>query len=466
MARRSGLGKRLGRAFALQALAIGVTAIVSVWAAAFTIEEVLIEQALAQEAAYYWEARAARADFPVPDTLNLTGYLAPGGDDGAFPSPLRALPPGYHRLSSAADLTVVYVEERDGDRLALVFDGEQVRELSFYFGLVPLGLLLTALYLAAWLAYRAARRAVSPVEWLAREVHRLDPEHPDANAFAAERLPGNPDTEVVDLSDALGRLARRVNEFLERERNFTRDASHELRSPLTVIRLAADMLLSEQELTRPARNSVRRIKRAADDMEELTEAFLLLARESERGLSLEPVWVNDVVAEEVDRVRALAGERALELRLEEDCRMQLVTSDKVLSVMLGNLLRNAVNYTEEGQVVAQVGDGFVAIADSGPGIPREEVHEVFRPFFRGGAGSARRGTTTAIPPPVDTAAQRPAATAAPGRRPRGGHGVGLTIVKRFSDRFGWPVRIDSTPGLGTRVVVEFPDAEVHRLVAD
>ena len=447
MVARGGLGRRLDRAFLVQVVGIGLTALVSVWAAAFTIEEVLVKQALAEEAGYFWDARARDAGFPVPDTRNLTGFFARAGDEAALPSDLRGLTPGYHRLSSDVDVTVAFIEERGGDRLALVFDGEQVRELSVYFGLVPLGLVLTLLYLAAWLSYRAARRAVSPVEWLAREVHRLDPEHPDASAFSPDRLPGRPDTEVVDLADALGRLTGQVNQFLERERNFTRDASHELRSPLTVVRLAADMLLSEQELERPARNSVLRIKRAVDDMEELTDAFLLLARESERGLALEPVWINDVVAEEIERARVLLRERPVTLRLVAEYRLQVLTSDKAVSVLVGNLLRNAVNYTDEGEVLVHIGRGYVEISDSGPGIPSEEVDKVFRPFYRAGETPAPGGG--GVP-----------------ARPRGGHGVGLTIVKRFSDRFDWPVRIESRPGEGTRVVVEFPDAQLAELCSE
>lgn len=444
-----GLGRRLGRAFLLQAVAIGVTAVVGVWAAAVTIEQVLIKQALEQEAEFYWALRARRPDVPSPTTLNLTGYLAESGDERNFPQTLRGLATGYHRFASSADFSVVYVSENGADRLALVFDGEQVRKLSVLFGLAPLGLVLVVLYLAAWMSYRAARSAVSPVEWLAREVHRLDPEHPDAGVFSADRLPGRPDIEVVDLADALGRLARRVTEFLDRERNFTRDASHELRSPLTVIRLAADMLLFEQELDHPARNSVLRIKRATNDMEELTEAFLLLARESLHGLSVEPVDLNELLAEEVERAQLLAGTRPLQVRMVAECNMQLDASQKVLSVMLGNLLRNAVNYTEEGEVLARVGRGFVEITDSGVGMAREEVDKVFRPFYR--AGASEQSASAGAP-------SGPRSGAESMQRPRGGHGVGLTIVKRLSDRFSWPVRIDSTPGVGTRVVVEFPDA--------
>ena len=203
--------------------------------------------------------------------------------------------------------------------------------------------------------------------------------------------------------------------------------------PETVIKIAADMLLSEQELDRRARNSVLRIKRSATDMEELTEAFLLLARESEQGLSLEPVCVNDVVDYELERARELIGEKPVKVVRTADCRLVVQASEKVLSVLVGNLVRNAFSYTDAGTVRLEVTRDSFVIEDSGVGIPDEKVQQVFEPFFRGDS------------------------------RKRGGHGVGLTIVKRLSDRFGWPVHIDSAVGIGTRVVVEFPDAACERL---
>ncbi len=204
MSTRGGMRRRLGRAFLLQASAIGVTAVIGVWVAAFTIEQVLVKRALQQEANYYWALRDQSPELPTPRTRNLTGYLAVDGDEREFPPALRGLTLGYHRMpNSDADFTVAYIAEQGSDRLALIFDGEQVHELSLFFGLAPLAFVLAMLYLAAWLSYRAARLAVSPVEWLAREVRAVDPEHPDPAAFSPERLPGRPDTEVVDLSEAL-----------------------------------------------------------------------------------------------------------------------------------------------------------------------------------------------------------------------------------------------------------------------
>ena len=426
MSRRVGLGERFGLAFLVQAVLIALAAILGVYAAAFSIEEVLIKQALRKEAGYFWEKHRRDNGFPLPDTLNLTGYKTVDGDTSQVPGSLRQLETGFHHLPTQSDFSVVYVTEMEGERLFLVFDGEQVRELALYFGLVPLASVLVVIYLLTWFGYKLSRRALSPILFLSREVHKMDPEAPDAAVFSASSLPGSPDPEVVALADALARLTKRINEFAERERNFTRDASHELRSPLTVIKIAADMLLSEQELDTPARNSVLRIRRAAGDMEELTDVFLLLARESEHGLSTEDVCVNDLISEELERARVRLGSKPVDVQVKSGCRLVTEASDKVLSVLFGNLIRNAFDYTDSGAVEIRVEPGSVSIQDTGRGISEKEVDQVFEPFYSAGG------------------------------RQRGGHGVGMTIVKRLSDRFGWPVSISSELGVGTRVLVEFP----------
>jgi signal transduction histidine kinase len=142
---------------------------------------------------------------------------------------------------------------------------------------------------------------------------------------------------------------------------------------------------------------------------------------------VERVSVNEVVATERDRARPLAEGRPVELKLQADCLLVVEAPEKVLSVMLGNLLRNAVAYTEQGIVRVTISAQGVEIEDTGVGLPPERVRDLRRPFLRGTH-----------------------------RHP--GHGVGLTIVHRLSDRFGWPVTIDSEPGRGTRVSVQFPTA--------
>jgi signal transduction histidine kinase len=423
----SGVRARLGRAFLLQAAFIGAAAVVGVFLASLLLESVLIRQALREEVAHFWQQRERDPAFPLPATVNLTGYL------GTAPPPIAGLPPGHHERVIDGVETVVYVTDRAGQRLYLVFDRSGVGKLATVFGLLPLAMVLLVLYLSTWLAFRASRRAFSPVIALARAVRGLDPAAPDPTQLDPARLPRDADDEVRELAEALTRYAQRLNEFVARERDFTRDASHELRSPLTVIQLAAGMLETDTGLSEASRRSVARIARAARDMEELTSAFLLLARESQTGLPFESTSVNDVLADELDRARLLAAGRPIESRLSATHRLSVDAPEKVLPVLLGNLLRNAFSYTDAGEVTVDVGAGSVVIRDTGVGIAPEQLDAMYQPFVRGDTGR------------------------------RGGHGVGLTIVRRLSDRFGWPVTIDSGPGVGTRVEIRFPDARSEPL---
>ncbi len=424
-----GLKRRISRTFLLQAAAISLAAVVSVYLAATVIKHVLVTEALRLEAEHFWQRRAGDPAFALPDTRNLTGLLSRVGGESQLPEGLRDLGDGFHEVPSGAGFTTVYVATRDDQRLYLVFDGERVNELAAYFGVLPLIIVLVVLYLSVWLAYRASHRAVSPVTWLAREVNRLDPDAPNAEPFAAQHLPVDADEEVRVLAAALAGLAKRLDAFVERERNFTRDASHELRTPLTVLRVAADTLMERDDLSTPARQTVQRIKRSTRDMEDLVEAFLLLARECETGLGVQRVCINDVVDAELEQLKLISADKPLQVALHSDCRLWVRGPDQALSSLIGNLLRNAFSYTDAGHISVHIGPNHVVIEDSGVGMDAQGVEQAFEPFFRG----------------------------QPSRR--GGHGVGLTIVRRFSDRFHWPVSIDSKPGVGTRVRVEFADAE-------
>lgn len=419
-----GVGARLSRTLLLQVAFISLAAILGVLLAKFMLEDVLIRQALRDEATHFWERRGIIADFPLPDTRNLTGYM------DNIPYEFRDLEPGFYNLQKTDAHGLVLVDEQRDQRLVLVFDGRRVDVLAFWFGLVPLALVLLGLYLSAWLGFRASRRAVSPIIALAREVRELDLESPHNHAFDHDWIPDNADDEVRVLSDAMERFIRRLNEFIARERQFTRDASHELRSPLTVLRMAADLLDSDPSLGKTGRKSLARIKRATRDMEELIGAFLLLARENESGLPSEDLCINDIVARELKNARMLAEDKPIESRIEQQCKLLIEAPEKVLSVLIGNLLRNAFSYTEAGKVEVRILPQKVIIEDSGVGISEDKLRQIYEPFVQG--DNSRRG----------------------------GYGVGLTIVRRLSDRFDWPVRITSEVGIGTRVEISFPDARV------
>ncbi len=416
----------LGRAFLLQVGLISIAAVVGVFIAGALLERSLIRAALTDEVAHFWRQRDADPRFQLPNTRNLRGYFHEN-----VPAALRDMPVGNEYWEKDGVRYLVNVTERNGQRLYLVFDRSNVNRLATYYGLVPLAGALLVLYVSAWFAFHRVRRAVSPMIALARKVRELEADPANIARVQALQVPDGADDEVRELTGALLRYSQRLALFLERERQFTRDASHELRSPLTVIRMAASLLLDDAGLTPAQRRTAERIQRACQDMEALTHAFLLLARETETGLPLEAVCVNEVLVEELERARTLAVDKPVTSALHGTHRLYLDAPEQVVSILLGNLLRNAFLYTESGEVTIHIGDGVVIIRDTGVGIPADEIDAMFRPFVRGEASL------------------------------RGGHGVGLTIVQRLSDRFGWPVRITSERGVGTTVEVSFPDGRSH-----
>jgi len=340
------------------------------------------------------------------------------------PPELAGFEPGFHRLDEPRE-TIVYVNERNGERIYLQFEAEQVDQLVLIFGTVPLALALIVIYLSTWAAYRVSRRAVSPVVNLARSVRRLDPASPDPSMLQTDDI-GDSDEEIRVLAGALEDLVVRIREFTERERQFTRDASHELRTPLTVIKMALDRLDRDEGLGEESRQTLQRIRNSAEDMESLTKAFLLLARELDQGLAREWIDVNAVVADELERARLVMPD-APQSHVEARDRLWVFAPEKIVESVIGNLLRNALAYTDQGEVRVEIRGDEVVIADTGPGMTEEEIGRVFKPFVRR-------------------------------QRRRGGYGVGLTIVKRLTERFGWPLEIESEPGRGTRVSVRFPGA--------
>jgi signal transduction histidine kinase len=423
MNNRKGLIHKINRAFIIQGFFISIAALLSVFFAKVVLEETLIKEAIKQEGDYFWSKYDSDNAFPLPDTQNLTGYF----NADSLPDSIRAslpLKPGFHESPDSS--IVVYKTSESNRDLYLLYHRDQVDTLAMYYGLVPLTLILIFLYTTLWFSYRFSRRMVSPVSWLADQVNSIDFTAKEITLSKLNDIPFETDDEIQLLADSITHLGERLDSFIERERNFTRDASHELRTPLTVIRIANDMLQNEASLSPLALKSIEKIKRATDDMEDLTEAFLLLARESDNALSVDSVNVNDIVYEEIERAEPFNRLKNLPVNVTENHKLITTASDKVLSVLLGNLIRNAILYTESGTIEITITHNSVIIEDSGIGMSKEQIEKIFKPHYRASSNNNR------------------------------GHGVGLTIVKRLSERFHWPLDIKSFPNMGTKIEVSFP----------
>ncbi len=420
-----GLPRKIKLAFIGQALVATLVISLGVLLGGIIVRQSLLHSMLQQEASAFRNAHRQDAAHPLPRTRMLTGYLVPASGQGAgLPEQLRGATPGLHAFRSNGP--VVYVDPDPAGTLYLLYDSRMIDRAVFITAATSLLLALLAMYLTSWLTYRTSNRLVAPVSWLVNVVTHWDPRHPDAAALASDRLPPESAMEVRRLAHALRGLARRIGEFVQRERDFTRDASHELRTPLTVIRVATDLMLAEPELAPRQKRSLTRVQRAARDMEAVIEAFLVLARESEVEPQCERLPVREIVEKEVERARPVIEGRPISISVQDRGAPELFAPRHVLNVMVGNLLSNATRYTERGQIIVMLAPDRIEVRDSGIGMDPDALSKAFDPFFR-----------------VDTDRLE-------------GKGIGLSIVRRLGERFGWPVSLSSTLGEGTTAVIHFP----------
>lgn len=426
MTSRSSAGKQWLTGVTLQLGAIMLCVILTVFAASWVVQNVMISRTLEREATTFLDRFQENPKVSPPLTANLTGYFRPEGREVPIPDYLSKLPPGFSLLDEYQDGLVGYVKTDEAGTVYLVYNRNPLMQEAIWFGLIPLAIVLVIAYLITWMSFRMSHRAVSPLIRLARRLENLDLNRPDQALFDLSDLKMASDKEVAVLANSLDHLNQRLNRFVERERNFTRDASHELRSPVTVIQMATEMLLDEGQLGDYERRTVMRISSVARDMQALTEAMLVLARESGEGLAIKEIDINEIINDEIRRYSYLVKNKQVNLQVHTNGRLLIQGPPSVASVMISNLIRNACAYTDEGEVNIYVGEDSITVDDTGVGMSDADVEKAFKPYFRG----TRTG--------------------------KGGHGVGLTIVKRLSDRFNWPVEIQSELGVGTRATIRFP----------
>lgn len=425
---RSGtLRTNLVRVFLLQVLAISLAVVLGVFGAAKVVENILVQEALDGEADHYWALYRANPAHPRPDTLNLRGYLRQERYGDEIPAWLAGAEPGFRRIDNGESQPLVHISDLSGEhgdaRLYLVFDEIQVSRLAMFFGVVPLSMVLLLAYTVAWIGYRLSRNAVSPLVQLANRVKAFDARSGDLKDLDFQ-VSAQSNSEVQILAGALQQFIERVNRFLSRERNFTRNASHELRTPLAVMRANLDALqrraTDQPDLAVP----LERMQRTVRDMEKLLETLLILAREDESNLPREAIIINDLVVERIEQISRALDNAEVSVRLEADSLVQLQAPPKVLAIVIDNLLRNAITYTGKGEVVVRIRADGLTVSDNGPGMSEDLLQRAFEPFERG-----------------ETSAR--------------GFGLGLTIVKRLCDRFGWHITMSSTPGTGTTAVLQW-----------
>ncbi len=285
--------------------------------------------------------------------------------------------------------------------------------------------ILVALILATiggWVIVRSALSPVSQITGTARVI--------EAGSDLHRRVDySGPMDEIGQLADTFDHMIEHLDKVFQAQKHFVADASHELRSPLTVIRGNLDLLkrhISEED----RRESLRAIETETARMAKVTNDLLALAElESGQPVKQEKVALKDIVLEELKRTQHMAGNRKIIIGSQEN--LEVMGDTDRLGQILGNLVDNAIRYTPDGGTItlSLFRDGEWArleVADTGIGIAPEHLPHLFDRFYR-----------------VDKARSRVS----------GGTGLGLSIVKGIAEHHGGRVTVTSKPGKGSTFTV-------------
>ncbi|MGB0722171.1 MAG: sensor histidine kinase [Gammaproteobacteria bacterium] len=417
--RTSSLRNRVALAFAVFGALVSLLLAVTIYVGSHNLEAGLIDDTLTAELEDYIARRARNPRSPPEHTTTISAFVvAPAGGTDPLPEAVRTLSPGFH------DIAINGVAHRAAARavgdqtFVVVYELSAVQQRERGFKLLLIGSVLLVTLASALMGRWLAQRTLAPVTELARRVARLQPE--DAPTALADEFRWD---EVRALARDFDVYRNRLHAFIQREQLFTGDISHELRTPTTVIQGAAELMRLDARLDAKNRARVERIHRASSEMHEISSALLALAREQgEDDSAPHRASALTVIDEQVGRYRAIFAHKPVRLSVNLEAAAPLDVDRPAFSITFGNLLRNALGFTDQGEVTVTMTGSTISIEDTGPGLGSADPDALFAPFSRG----------------ADS----------------GGTGIGLSLVWRLCERRGWRIRLRNRSGGGTLATLE------------
>jgi len=285
-------------------------------------------------------------------------------------------------------------------------------------------LILVSLYLS--MRYLAGK-SIEPLEKISLKTNQITQQNLN------ERVPetGTND-EIGQLTRAINSLLGRLEQAMQREKQFTSDASHELRTPLAVLRGTLEVLIRKPRSAEEYETKVKTALVSIDRMSAMLDQLLALARvENGKNLVKEELELITFLEELADKI---SEEQAHPIQFQSlvGVPIYVATHEKSLEMILQNLLENAVKYSKNGgEVFLRVGkekEAFIEVVDTGTGIASEYLEQIFDPFFR-----VQEALDHGIP----------------------GTGLGLAIVKKLAQESSIRLSVSSKKGKGSTFRLDF-----------
>ncbi len=384
------------------------------------------EQILQSTTKHYIAGNTGKHPVPLPTEGAYRGWHLKAGMPlpADMPAYLAPLPAGFYSEEDLEEhdplshYAALITQVADG-RVITMIDMTDIENMQNRMGVASAVFVLVNLLLVGatllWL-YGSLRK---PARDLAQKMQALDPEQP------SQRLSVDyPQAELHAIAVQANRHLDRVERFIERERSLLDQASHEFRTPVAVISGAVDVL-AKQALPAPAKGPLERIRGTVDNLTETMAALLYLSREPDGNARAESTRVDLLLQELMQDHEHLLAFKPARFVLVECTNLSVGAPEAMVRIVIANLLRNAAENTQEGEVTVSLTSGRLRVADSGA---------------RFDAVEAARSYSAALQSSM---------------KPGGGRGLGLFLTKRICERFHWSLAMSSAPNRGAVVDVYF-----------
>lgn len=355
--------------------------------------------------------------------LDIGTQFYSGTDD--LPYYLRDLKPGFSEVELERNSFHVLMQQEKETPFYLVQEQTNLARHENLLKITVIAGFFLSVATSLVLGIMMSRRIIAPVRRLTSQVNNREKLLLDAPPLST----GYANDEVGRLATSFDRTISMLQQSLLRETLFTSDVSHELRTPLMVIKSSCDLLIEKNQLDDYSRQRINIISKATREIQELVDAFLTLAR----GNATEQACatLSNIIQGDLKEWRLQAEQKGIAFSLRDQTTGQEERGKlfpvAMLRTVLNNLVRNAIHHTAEGEITLIVQTTGFEIRDTGPGISPTDKPSIFKPFYRGEAGS-RNGL---------------------------GLGLGLSLVQRICQREQWDIAVSDNTPVGCCFTVSF-----------
>lgn len=417
MHHRQPLKKRIVIAFFLMTLVVAGVSSIGIFFIVHALEEHFVSQGLSDNLQEIINNQMSRERI-MRLNQDTDFYTTNAQVQYPIPEQFKEVKPGFSEiLLRNGNAYYIYKRSIEHQDYLIVKDQTEFEKREHILLLVVFLGFVVSLIFAYVLGKLLANRILAPVIKLARQVSQISLSQNKQQISNFDKQYA--DDEIGQLAATFARAFADLHQALERERLFTSDVSHELRTSLMVITTGCELLLLDRDkLSSKQYQQIQRINTANHDMQELVQTFLMLARKENSQIVGDQVTLLALAEDQRDIWLPKFQEKNINFSLDIKSTNMKTYNKILLKTVMSNLLRNAWHYTEEGMVRLVVDGDVFWVEDTGVGVPADKQQAIFQAFVRG----SNRGE---------------------------GLGLGLSLVKRICTHENWKVSVDSADERGS-----------------